>query len=56
MKKIIAFHDIVLGPLENVGGVPKFWQKVKKNFQNKEFVKDWNQEGYGIGTIFLDGN
>jgi len=49
---IIAFHDIVPGPKENVGGVPEFWKEIKRNFQTQEIVKDWNQNGYGLGVIF----
>ena len=45
---IIAFHDIVLGSKENVGGVPKFWQEIKDRYEAKEIVKDWNQGGYGV--------
>jgi len=50
---IIAFHDIVPGSPENVGGVPKFWNEIKRNFDFKEIVKDWNQNGYGIGVIYV---
>jgi len=51
---IIAFHDIVSGPEENVGGVPKFWQELKsKDKEFLEIVKDWNQGGYGLGVIFF---
>ena len=51
---IIAFHDIVPGPSEYVGGVPKFWQELKEKFGGKvlEIVYDWSQGGYGIGVIF----
>jgi predicted O-methyltransferase YrrM len=49
---MIAFHDIVPGPKENVGGVPKFWEEIKRNFQTQEIVKNWNQNGYGLGVIF----
>ena len=49
---IIAFHDIVLGPEENVGGVPEFWRKVKDSYESKEIVEDWSQNGYGIGVIY----
>jgi hypothetical protein len=28
--KIIAFHDIVPGPSEHVGGVPEFWKEILK--------------------------
>jgi predicted O-methyltransferase YrrM len=48
---IIAFHDIVPGPPENVGGVPKFWEETKCNFSYIELVKNWKQRGYGIGII-----
>jgi len=48
---IIAFHDIVIGPKENVGGVPKFWREEKDNYACKEIVKDWKQGGYGIGVL-----
>jgi len=51
---IIAFHDIVPGPKENVGGVPKFWQEIKRKYKYKEIVKDWNQKGYGIGLIIKE--
>ncbi|MEM0488944.1 MAG: class I SAM-dependent methyltransferase [Candidatus Bathyarchaeia archaeon] len=50
---IIAFHDIVPGPSENVGGVPTFWNEIKKNFTYNEIVKDWRQRGYGIGVIYV---
>jgi predicted O-methyltransferase YrrM len=49
---VIAFHDIVFGPEENVGGVPKFWEEIKRNFQTQEIVKNWSQKGYGLGVIF----
>jgi cephalosporin hydroxylase len=50
---IIALHDIVPGPKEKVGGVPKFWKEIKSKYKTSEFVKDWNQGGYGIGVIFV---
>jgi len=50
---IIAFHDIVPGSLENVGGVSKYWSEIKLNFNYTEIVNDWNQGGYGIGVIYL---
>jgi len=49
---IIAFHDIVPGPPENVGGVPRFWNEVKYNFNYAELIKDWKQSGCGIGVIY----
>ena len=30
---IIAFHDIALGPFENVGGVPRFWKEIKHSYR-----------------------
>ncbi len=48
---IIAFHDIVWGPKENVGGVPIFWKEIKDRYNFKEIVENWNQGGYGIGVI-----
>jgi predicted O-methyltransferase YrrM len=48
---LIGFHDIVPGPENNVGGVPKFWQELKQTCPAREFVADWKQGGYGIGLI-----
>lgn len=50
---IIAFHDIVLGPPEDVGSVPRFWDEIKHNFKYVELVKNWKQSGYGIGVIYM---
>ncbi|MBU4501396.1 MAG: class I SAM-dependent methyltransferase [Nanoarchaeota archaeon] len=51
-RGIIAFHDIVPGPKENVGGVPEFWSEIKGKYDSKEIVKDWNNGiGYGIGWV-----
>ena len=50
---IIAFHDIVPGPSENVGGIPEFWNYMKNRHRHLEIVKNWNQGGYGIGVIFV---
>ena len=48
---IIAFHDICPGPVENVGGVPDFWQEIITKQACKSIVKDHNQGGYGIGVL-----
>lgn len=51
---IIAFHDIVPGPAEKVGGVPRFWKELKSIMGTDkimEFVRDWNQGAGGIGLI-----
>jgi predicted O-methyltransferase YrrM len=50
---IIAFHDIVPGPPEIVGGVPNFWNEIKQKFRYLEIVKNWNQGGYGIGILYV---
>ena len=47
----IAFHDIVEGAEGSVGGVPKFWSEIKQTRRFTEFVKDWNQGGWGIGVL-----
>ncbi len=52
---IIAFHDIVPGPPEMVGGVPRFWRELKQRLPRGkylEIVRDWGQGGYGIGVVF----
>ncbi len=52
-KGLIVLHDIVPGPEENVGGVPKFWKEIRKNYQSQgiEIVENWSQNGYGLGVI-----
>ena len=50
---LIAFHDIVPGPSENVGGVPRFWSEIKPSFSYVELVKDWKHGGCGIGIVYL---
>jgi predicted O-methyltransferase YrrM len=50
---IIAFHDIVLGSSACVGGVPRFWNKIKPNYTHVEIVKNWKQGGFGIGVLYL---
>lgn len=59
---LIAFHDIVpdeeaktgIRPKNSLiwgGGVYRFWAQIKDHFEHKEFVKDWEQRGFGIGVI-----
>lgn len=50
---MIAFHDIVPGSKENVGDVPEFWRKIRDNYESEEIVKDWSQDGFGIGIIYI---
>jgi predicted O-methyltransferase YrrM len=48
---IVAFHDIVNGPREYVGGVPEFWREIRSSLvEPVEYVASWNQGGYGIGV------
>jgi predicted O-methyltransferase YrrM len=49
---LVAFHDIVPGPPEYVGGVPEFWKRTR-NDDALEFVEDWGQECCGIGVMRL---
>ena len=50
---IIIFHDIVPGADVSVGGVPQFWNKIKRGYRYKEIVKDWNRGKFGIGVLYL---
>jgi len=47
---IIALHDIVDGPEEDVGGVPEFWRSLR-HLETTELVEDREQGGYGIGIV-----
>jgi hypothetical protein len=48
---LIAFHDIVPGPPDAVGGVPGFWEALDASGSRQEIVEDWHQGGYGIGVL-----
>jgi predicted O-methyltransferase YrrM len=47
---IIALHDIVVHKGSKCD-VHRFWNEVKQNYEYQEFVKDWNQNCFGIGVI-----
>jgi predicted O-methyltransferase YrrM len=49
---LVAFHDIVSGPPELVGGVPEFWKEIRDG-DAIELVDDWTQAGCGIGLLRL---
>jgi hypothetical protein len=49
---MIAFHDIVPGAQGKVGGVPTLWRELRGQFRHREFVRDWNQGGFGIGVLY----
>ncbi|MGD0123750.1 MAG: class I SAM-dependent methyltransferase [Terriglobia bacterium] len=51
---LIAFHDIVDGVPELVGGVPRFWREIKSQFRHIELIKEPHQGGYGIGVLYVD--
>jgi hypothetical protein len=46
---INAFHDIVPGEQEFVGGVADYWRKMKEQYAVHVIVEDWGQGGFGIG-------
>jgi predicted O-methyltransferase YrrM len=47
---LIAIHDIVPGPVEAVGDVPRFWREIRGP-DSEEIVERWDQGGYGIGLL-----
>ena len=57
---LIAFHDIVpdnetrFGVITggSSGEVHLFWKEMKSKYQHVEFVKDYAQDGLGIGVLF----
>jgi len=54
-RGFLAFHDIVPGASDKVGGVPQLWQELKTQFEHREIVKSWSQRGYGIGVLYPRG-
>jgi predicted O-methyltransferase YrrM len=49
---LIAFHDIVPGPVDAVGGVPKLWSEIKTEHVYREIISNHNLHSFGIGVIF----
>jgi predicted O-methyltransferase YrrM len=47
---LIAFHDIVIHKGSRCDAY-RLWEEVKKSYNYKEFVNDWNQNQFGIGLI-----
>ena len=50
----ILFHDIVEenGPGKAwAGGVPKFWRELSPHYPHREFIRNPDQEGFGIGSL-----
>jgi predicted O-methyltransferase YrrM len=60
----IVFHDIVEDNDTRYGvctggcsgGVPTFWREIKGRFKQVEFIDNPNQDGLGIGVLFIQGN
>ena len=56
---LILFHDIVPDhgtrygrPTSNCAGdVPRLWNQLKPHFRHREFVRDPNQDGLGLGLL-----
>jgi predicted O-methyltransferase YrrM len=52
---LIAFHDIVPDNGQGTGdsgGVPILWREIQGHVAHRwEFVRDWSQDGMGIGVI-----
>jgi predicted O-methyltransferase YrrM len=53
---LVVLHDIVPGPSQRVGGVPRVWQEIKDAYPFQELVEDWHQGGFGIGLIWPAGD
>jgi predicted O-methyltransferase YrrM len=59
---LIALHDVVedhkarhgIDTDKFSGGVPAFWKELKNEFRTKEFIADPDQNGYGIGLVYVD--
>lgn len=51
---LIAFHDIVEGPSDAVGGVPQFWREIKSQYHHREIINDPLQGGFGIGILYAE--
>ena len=51
---IIAFHDILEKQPVPGNQVYYFWEKIKHETNSEEFVKDYDQTGFGIGIIRVD--
>lgn len=52
---LVAFHDVRPGPEERVGGVPRFWQQVKRRHRHREILAPGEHPGFGLGVLWIDG-
>jgi hypothetical protein len=56
---LVAFHDIVPDHGARfgrstpfwAGGVPGFWREVREHYPHREFVRDPEQDAFGIGVL-----
>jgi predicted O-methyltransferase YrrM len=48
---VIAMHDVVPGPEENVGGAPVFWNEIAGRFGGYVIKSHASRGCYGIGVI-----
>lgn len=51
---IIAFHDILEKQPVPGNQVYYFWEQIKQSTNSEEFVKDYDQTGFGIGIIHVE--
>jgi len=59
---LIAFHDIVEDSFTRsgirtesyVGDVPALWNRIRRNYPNREFIDHADQDGRGIGVVRYD--
>jgi predicted O-methyltransferase YrrM len=51
---IIAFHDILERQPVPDNQVYYFWKEIKQSTNAEEFVKDYDQTGFGIGIIHVE--
>ena len=50
---IIAFHDILEKQPVPDNQVYYFWKEISQSASTEEFVKDYNQTGFGIGIVHV---
>jgi predicted O-methyltransferase YrrM len=50
---IIAFHDIVHGQPDLVGGVERFWNEIKTKYRHSEIIESPHQPWGGIGVLYF---
>jgi predicted O-methyltransferase YrrM len=60
---LVALHDIVSGPEDLVGGVPRFWKEIRESYESRELVADrlpphaadvafaGQEGGWGLGLL-----